>query len=83
LRPLAVGMAAARAEECRKVTEQAVSARTLAGPERQRTLRRLREELRRIQRRDYFPPPEADTARLAVDALATDRTDADLGEARR
>jgi hypothetical protein len=34
-----------------------------------RTVARLRRELRRIRRRDYFPPPEQETARHAVEAL--------------
>jgi hypothetical protein len=75
-RDLATGMAAARAEEYRTVIDQASAAETLPAPDRERSLRRLRDELRRIHRRDYFPPSEADTARLAVDALATARTDA-------
>jgi hypothetical protein len=37
---------------------------------RPRTLSRLRRELRRIAARDYVAPPERDTARAAVDALA-------------
>jgi hypothetical protein len=35
-----------------------------------RTLARLRRELERIGRRDYFPPPERDRAHEAVEALA-------------
>ena len=35
-----------------------------------RTLARLRRELERIARRDYFPPPERDSAREAIEALA-------------
>lgn len=35
-----------------------------------RTLARLRRELERISRRDYFPPAERDRARAAVEALA-------------
>ena len=35
-----------------------------------RTLARLRRELDRIARRDYFPPPERERAREAVEALA-------------
>jgi hypothetical protein len=38
--------------------------------ERARVVRRLRGELRRIARRDYFPPPHRDAARVAVQALA-------------
>jgi hypothetical protein len=33
-------------------------------------VRRLRDELRRIHRRDYFPPIERDHADAAVEALA-------------
>ena len=40
---------------------------TLAG---RRILARLRRELRRISARDYFPPPERDVARRAVEQLA-------------
>jgi hypothetical protein len=69
-RELASGMAEARAAEYRKVTEQAGSARALPGAERDRAVRRLRGELRRIHRRDYFPPPERDHARAAVEDLA-------------
>jgi hypothetical protein len=69
-RDLATRMAAARAAEYRKVTEQAGSAPALPGAERDRAVRRLRGELRRIHRRDYFPPPESDRARAAVEDLA-------------
>jgi hypothetical protein len=43
-----------------------------------RTLGRLRRELGRIERRDYFPPPERQLARVAVEELATaiDRAEA-------
>jgi hypothetical protein len=33
-------------------------------------VRRLRAELRRIERRDFFPPPERAAARAAVEDLA-------------
>jgi hypothetical protein len=69
-RELAAGMAAARAAEYRKVTEQASSAWALPGAGRERTMRRLRDELRRIHRRDYFPPTGRDHARAAVEDLA-------------
>jgi hypothetical protein len=39
--------------------------------ERQSLARRLRAELRRVARRDYFPPVERDQAVAMVDALAT------------
>ena len=35
------------------------------------TVARLRRELRRISQRDYFPPPERDVARRAVESLAS------------
>lgn len=35
-----------------------------------RTLARLRRDLRRIATRDFFPPPEREQARRAVEALA-------------
>jgi hypothetical protein len=73
-------MAAARSEEYRAVIEQAATAASGSEPDRVRTIRRLRDELRRIHRRDYFPPTERDTARQAVEALAELRTKA---EARR
>jgi hypothetical protein len=67
-RAIAETMHAARATEYRTVTEQA---RAAAGAgERTRAARRLRGELRRIARRDFFPPPEREAARAAVDALA-------------
>jgi DNA-binding transcriptional regulator PaaX len=71
-RDLATAMAHARAEEYRKVSDQARAARRLPGAERDRTARRLRDELRRIHRRDYFPPTERDHAHAAVEALAAD-----------
>jgi len=37
-----------------------------------RVLRRLRGELRRIARRDFFPPAEREAARAAVGALTAD-----------
>jgi uncharacterized protein YdbL (DUF1318 family) len=74
-RELAAAMAAARREEYQSVIDQA-SAATAQEPERTRTIRRLRDEMRRIQRRDYFPPVERDAARQAVERLAEPRTNA-------
>jgi hypothetical protein len=71
-RQLAQAMADARGAEYRELRKAAVvqAGATAAGtPERARAVRRLRAELRRIQRRDYFPPPERDVARAAVEAL--------------
>lgn len=74
-REIAAGMRAARAAEYRAIAAEAGAARSAAEPERARTVRRLREELRRISRRDFFPPPERDIARAAVHDLteASDR----------
>jgi hypothetical protein len=38
---------------------------------RRRVVARLRRELQRIGRRDYFPPPQRELARAAVDRLAS------------
>jgi len=69
-RELAAAMAAGRALEYRAVQEQAQLAQGLPAAERQRAVRRLREELRRIRRRDFFPPAERDSAVAAVEELA-------------
>ena len=79
-RALAADMAAARSEEYRTVIDTAAAAASASEPDRVRTIRRLRDELRRIHRRDYFPPVERDTARLAVETLAEVRTQADSPE---
>jgi DNA-binding transcriptional regulator PaaX len=76
-RELAAAMAAARRDEYRTVIDKAAAAMSAAEPERTRTIRRLRDELRRIHRRDYFPPGERDTARQAVETLAQPRSEAD------
>jgi hypothetical protein len=68
-RTIAATMRAARAAEYRAVTEQATDAASAGAAERMRMLRRLRNELRRIARRDFLPPPEREAARAAVDAL--------------
>ena len=82
-REIAAGMAAARAAEYRNVTEQASSARVLSGADRDRAVRRLRDELRRIHRRDYFPPAERDRARAAVEDLAAPVAEPDPKESPR
>ncbi|MFI8829050.1 Chromate resistance protein ChrB [Streptomyces sp. NPDC053431] len=67
---LTSGLAAARAAEYTEVLTEAQAARTLDAAARAAAIRRLRGQLRRIGRRDYFPPPERVAARAAVDALA-------------
>ncbi len=69
-RRLAGQMSTARAGEYTAVHEQALSAAADVEPGAAGVLRRLRAELRRIERRDFFPPPERDAARAAVEALA-------------
>jgi hypothetical protein len=75
-RDLAARMATARAEEYAAVTAEATAAATASSREQRRTADRLRAQLRRIGRRDYFPPPERDVAQAAVRALL-DRAVAD------
>jgi DNA-binding transcriptional regulator PaaX len=69
-RGLAEGLAAERAQEYQKLVEQVEADLTLDSVERSRALRRLRAEYRRIERRDYFPPPGKDEARSALERLA-------------
>jgi uncharacterized protein YdbL (DUF1318 family) len=71
-RAIAAAMRAARTAEYRAVAEQARAAAGAGAAERARAARRLRGELRRIARRDFFPPADRDAARAAVDALAAD-----------
>ncbi|MBA4864293.1 chromate resistance protein [Streptomyces sp. PSKA54] len=68
-RRVAQTMADARTAEYQQVLAQAEQARPLGEEERQRILRKLRAELRRIHRRDYFPPPNRRAAEAAVNAL--------------
>lgn len=59
------------AAEYRTVMDDAAVATSAAPAARRRSLARLRSELRRIRRRDYFPPAERDLAQIAVEELAT------------
>ena len=70
-RRLAAQMAAACAAEYAQVRDRAVAAALDADPAAAAsTVRKLRAELRRIERRDFFPPDERAAARAAVQALA-------------
>jgi hypothetical protein len=71
-RELAVAMSQARAAEYAAIIAEAAAAARATIEERQSLARRLRAELRRIHRRDYFPPIEREQAAAAVGALATD-----------
>lgn len=63
-------MAESIAEEYRQVTDEAARAGLDDPAGQTKTSRRLRRELHRIQQRDYFPPPERDTALAAIAGLA-------------
>jgi len=69
-RRLATRMAAVVAEEYRALVAEAAGAECEASPSQRRILARLEREVRRIGRRDFFPPPERDEARAAVRRLA-------------
>ena len=71
-RQLATDLAAAREAEYTAILAEATAARSLEGIARAAAVRKLRGQLRRVSRRDYFPPPERATATAAVDTLATD-----------
>ncbi len=69
-RALAQRMRAAAAADYEAVSDAAGAAESLESGPRRRTLARLRRELRRIRRRDYFPAPEHERAVAATDRLA-------------
>jgi hypothetical protein len=69
-RAIAAGMHAAVGVEYVKLAADAQTAVGTPLGSRKRTLGRLRRELRRIHRRDYFHAQEGAGARAAVDALA-------------
>jgi hypothetical protein len=60
---LVEGMKGARAVEYQALITTISAAST---PATRQVVRRLRNELRAIQRRDYFPPPEGEQAQAAV-----------------
>jgi hypothetical protein len=69
-RSLAARMSEAVAADYRAVIEAAEAAHVSTdAAARRRTLQRLRRTLHAIARRDYFPPPEREQARRAVDDL--------------
>jgi hypothetical protein len=71
-RAIAEAMRTARAAEYQAILDHARAAAGGAADARARALRRLRGDLRRVARRDFFPPGERDAARAAVDALAAE-----------
>ena len=68
-RLVAATMTAARAQEYQTVISDADDATLLELRDQRRVATRLSAELRRIERRDFFPPRERDQARAAVKAL--------------
>ncbi|HEX6699250.1 MAG TPA: Chromate resistance protein ChrB [Gaiellaceae bacterium] len=69
-RALVTRLAEAVAADYRAVIEAAEAARDAPEVARRRTVRRLRRALERIDARDFFPPPERDAARHAVEEIA-------------
>lgn len=67
---LAARMSETVATEYRAVIDEAAKLRAQPLNRRRRSLARLRRELHRISARDYFPPPERERARQAVEHLA-------------
>ncbi len=65
-RDLAGTLAQERAAEYQQLTARAEALLHADTTERQRSWRGLRAELRRIERRDHFPPPERDIAHRAL-----------------
>ncbi len=77
-RAMAAAMATARAAEYDGITAEASDVLTAAGPDRAKVLARLRRTWRDVSRRDYFPPAERDTARAALEELASSSTLSEL-----
>lgn len=69
-RAMAQRMADAVAADYRTVIEEAAASEGAPGPARRRAVARLRRELQRVGRRDYFPPTDRERARAAVELLA-------------
>jgi len=63
-------MAAAVAADYQAVIAEAAAMETESEAVRRRVVARLRRELQRIGRRDFFPPADRDAARTAVEQLA-------------
>jgi hypothetical protein len=70
-RAIAEQMQLAVAAEYLELAEAARAELKAEAGSRKRRLAKLRRDLRRIRRRDYFPPPEREEARAAVEAVAS------------
>ena len=69
-RAMAERMAGAVAADYDAITAEAEASEAESEAVRRRVTARLRRELRRVERRDYFPPIERDVAKVAVERLA-------------
>jgi hypothetical protein len=69
-RAIAAAMRASVGAEYAKLTQEAENVGDQPVGARKRALRRLRAELRRVRRRDYFLAPERERARAAIEELA-------------
>ena len=69
-RAMAGRMAVAVAAEYAAITAEAAASEAEPEAVRRRVVARLRRELQRVERRDYFPPIARDVAKVAVDRLA-------------
>jgi hypothetical protein len=68
-------MQTAIAADYQRVIDEAEAASAQPQGRRRRSVARLRREMRRVRERDYFPPPERETAQQAVDALGASLED--------
>ena len=73
-REVAAPMNAARAAEFQEIADRALQALTASPAERLQALRRLRAQMRRVERRDFFRPPERENARQALRDLSQQTT---------
>jgi len=73
-RGVAEPMNMARAAEFDEIAQQARAALNARPAERLQVLRRLRSQMRRVERRDFFRPRERERARLALRDLAQQAT---------
>ena len=76
-RDVAKAMNAARTAEYDAIIAEARAAREVPPVERTRILRRLRAEMHRVERRDFFRPTRRDQARQALRGLVERTTTAD------
>lgn len=73
-RGVAEPMNEARAGEFQEIADQAREALNAPPTERLQVLRRLRVQMRRVERRDFFRPPEREQSRQALRDLAQHAT---------